>query len=58
MSSHEIVDQQHHATGAALVEPEDSKEAGTVDAAGCECGLPENPCNHYCSIEDCDWLVY
>jgi hypothetical protein len=57
MSSHEIVD-RHHATEAAHVDPEDPKEPGIAEAANCECGLPERYCDHYCSIESCDWMVY
>jgi hypothetical protein len=58
MSSCAIVGRQHHATGAALLDSEDTKGPGIVEAAGCECGLPEPCCDHYCSIENCDWMVY
>jgi hypothetical protein len=58
MHSHKIVDRQYHPTVATLVEPEYPKEPGIVDAANCECGLPELCCDHYCSIESCEWMVY
>jgi hypothetical protein len=58
MRSHPIVDRQYDPTGATLIDPEDLKEPGTVDAANCECGFPELCCDHYCSIESCDWMVY
>jgi hypothetical protein len=58
MSSHEIVDRQHRAREAMLADPEDPNETAIVEAASCECGLPEPCCDLYCSIESCDWLVY
>lgn len=58
MSSREIVDQKHHVTGAALVDPEDPRGPCNAVTASCECGLPEPCCDHYCSINDCDWMIY
>jgi len=58
MNSHEIVDRLHHATEAGRVDLElSATEPGMVDAI-CECGLPEPCCDDFCSIDDCDWLVY
>lgn len=58
MSSHEVVDPQHHATGAVLVDTEAPQECCIADAASCECGLPESCCDRYCGIDDCDWMIY
>ena len=56
MRSHKSVEQQPNA--AMPVDPEDSNETGIVDAEICECGLPDSCCDHFCSIESCDWMVY
>jgi len=54
-----IIDLQRHAAEATRVEPEAVlNEAGIIDTTICECGLPEVCCDHYCSIDSCDWLVY
>jgi hypothetical protein len=59
MSSHEIVDPLRHATEVGRVDLGVSPtEPGMVDVAICECGLPEPCCDDYCSIDDCDWLIY
>jgi hypothetical protein len=59
MSSHEIVDQPHHVAEAGSVDLEVSPtELAMMDAAICECGLLETCCDDYCSIDECDWLVY
>jgi hypothetical protein len=59
MNSHEIVDPPHPATAMELVDSGVNPTApGMVDAAVCECGLPEPCCNDDCRIDDCDWMVY
>jgi len=58
MSTDEFVNGQRHATETMLIDPEVPNNPGSIDAPGCECGFPELYCNRYCSIEDCDWMVY